>query len=239
MRAQTVVLFSTLLVASGCGARTYALIERAAPDLGCPEEQLLVTQIDDQIHEARGCGQRRRYTYACNSERCGWIPTEPIRASDASGTSAPLNAQPTAPAKVDARIETGRSSSGSKQLKLYMEIEASKSLLYVIATPGFDAERAMLMWRVPKVEPEPECTIEMVADGNALALGAETKRFSRSEFSDYQTELPYASLTAIAQSSRVAARLCTTELVLSPTQLEKARELMIRLREAQAWKTPQ
>ena len=227
-----------LLLTSGCGARRYALIERAAPDLACPEEQVLVTQIDDQIHEARGCGQRRRYSYACTSLRCVWIPAEPVKAADASGThgaSAPADK----PAKGDARIETGRSSSGSKQLKLYMDIEASKSLLYVIATPGFDAERAMLMWRVPKVAPEPECTIQMVADGNALALGAETKRFSRSEFSDYQTELPYASLAAIAQSSRVAARLCTTELVLSPTQLEKARELMIRVREEQAWKTPQ
>lgn len=230
MSARVLLVF--LIVATGCGARTYALIERAASDLACPEEQVLVTQVDQQVHEARGCGQRRRYSYACTNKRCVWIPNEPIKAAGEGASTAPPP-----PVKSDARIETGRSSSGSKQLKLYIEIEQPSTLLYVIATPGFDAERAMLMWRVPKVEPEPECTIQIVADGNALEVGAETKRFSRSEFSDYQTDVPYASLTRIAESSRVAARLCTTEIVLSPTQLEKARELVIRLREERAWKT--
>ena len=76
-----------LIWATGCGARTYALIERAASDLACPEEQVLVTQVDHQVHEARGCGQRRRYSYACTNKRCVWIPNEPIQAASDGATT--------------------------------------------------------------------------------------------------------------------------------------------------------
>ena len=236
--AHTLLMLSILFIASGCATRTKALIRRASPDLLCEEEKIVVTALDDRIYEARGCGRRAKYTHACDKRRrCGWLRYRPV---DELGTGWDGTYTPGAPAapKVDARIETGRSSSGSKQLKLFLIAEPAPTMLYVVATPGYDADRATLMWRAPLVQPEPECTIQMVADGNALALGAETKRYTRSDSLDYYTELPYASLAAIAESSRVAARLCGTELVLSPTQVEKAREMMILVREEKAWKQP-
>ena len=241
MRARStpvLLAFSVLLIAGGCAPKTRALIRRASPDLVCEEEKILVTAVDDRVYEARGCGRRAKYVHACDKRRrCGWIRYRPV---DELGPASDGTYMPGAPAapKVDARIETGRSSSGSKQLKLYLIAEPAPTMLYVVATPGYDADRATLMWRAPKVEPEPECTIQMVADGNALALGAETKRYTRTDSLDYYTELPYASLAAIAQSSRVAARLCETELLLSPTQIAKAREMLILVREEKAWKQP-
>jgi hypothetical protein len=232
------LVFSILFIASGCANRTKALVRRASPDLVCDEEKILVTAIDDRIYEARGCGRRAQYTHACDKRRrCGWVRYRPV---DELGTGWDGTYTPGAPAapKADARIETGRSSSGSKQLKLFLIAAPAPTMLYVVATPGYDADRATLMWRAPKVESEPECAIQMVADGNPLALGAETKRYTRTDSLDYYTELPYASLAAIAESSRVAARLCETELVLSPTQVAKAREMMILMREEKAWKQP-
>lgn len=237
-------VLSVVLLGVGC-QKTQQLVRRASPDLACPEEKVLVTRLKEDVYEARGCGRRRAYIYACNKKRqCGWIRHHPSEDFDtgksADGTyyvGTTRSQMPEVKAS-DARVETGRSSSGSKQLKLFVESQQPKALFYVVATPGYDAERALLMWRVPKAEPAPDCTIRIVADGNPVAVDPQTKRFSRSDSLDYHTELPYASLAAMAQSSRVAARLCEQELVFSPAQLEKTRELMILVREEQAWKAP-
>ena len=212
------------------------------PTVACPRK-VLVTRLKEDVFEARGCGRRRAYIYACNKKRqCGWIrhhPGEEFDAGSSDGTYYVGTTRSQMPEvnKSNARVETGRSSSGSKQLKLFVESQQPKALLYV-ATPGYDAERALLMWRVPKAEPAPDCTIRIVADGVPVAVAPETKRFNRADSLDFHTELPYASLATMAESSRVAARLCELELVLSPSQLEKTRELMILVREEQAWKAP-
>jgi hypothetical protein len=238
----TLLVFSVLVVAGGCANRTRALIRRAAPDLQCDEEKVLVTAVDDRIYEARGCGNRAKYVHACDKRRrCGWIRHRPVDQLSPGGDGtympgAPGGALPTV--RADARVETGRSSSGSKQLKLFLNMLPAPTMLYMIATPGYDAERATLMWRAPKALPEAECVIQLAADGVAVPLGTETKRYTRSDSLDYYTELPYASLAMISESSRVAGRLCTTEVVLSPTQLQKAREMLILVREEQAWKQP-
>lgn len=240
MLVRALLVLSILLLGAGC-QKTRMLVRRASPDLACPEEKVLVTRVKGDIFEARGCGRRRAYIYACNRKhKCGWIrhhPSEDFDSGDGTYYVGTTRSQMPEVSQVDARVETGRSSSGSKQLKLFVESQQPKSLFYVVATPGYDAERALLMWRVPKAEPAPDCAIRIVADGNPVAVDSQTKRFNRSDSLDYHTELPYASLAAMAQSSRVAARLCETELVLSPTQLEKTRELMILVREEQAWKT--
>jgi hypothetical protein len=107
--------------------------------------------------------------------------------------------------------------------------------LYFAATPRTDGKIATVVWRIPKTYPNQPCEIKLVADGIRVALGENTTLIERERSLDYQTTMPYDSLLALAKSVRVAGRLCGIEATLTDTQIDKIRELVVRIREEHAW----
>src|SRR5687768_13572791 len=87
MLTRVLFVLSFLVVGAGC-QKTRSLVRRASPDLACPEDKVLVTRVKDDVFEARGCGNRRTYIYACNKKRqCGWLRHHPNGDfDDGSGT---------------------------------------------------------------------------------------------------------------------------------------------------------
>jgi hypothetical protein len=225
------------ILLTACGASTKQLKSRAASDFGCPASDLSLQKIDRRTYQVSGCNQRGTYISSCNYENqtgCTWI----LNSGIGDEATAPPQQREVAEAEAitsreDARIETGRAKDGSTQLKLYMR--ADRWMLYVGATPRTDGQLASIVWRVPKAYAAEECEIKLVADGARIELGGETTRSERDQAFDYKTTLPYGSLLAMAKGTRVAGRLCSVEATLSETQLAKLRELVVRIREEQAW----
>jgi hypothetical protein len=217
---------------------------RAAIDLGCKADSLKGKKIDPHTYHVWGCSKRATYVTTCErvySKSCTWVLNSPV---ESYGTLAELERQEQqqrqqvtitmARAPEDATIEPGRAKDGAEQLKLFMRDARAGWLLYFNVTPAA-ADPALVIWRLPKTHREQVCEIKVVADGQRLETGPNTNLTTRSSSIDYQSTLPYASLMAMARSTRVVARVCELEAVLTETQLAKLRELIIRIQEAHAW----
>ena len=79
---QMVVLVAALLLSVGSvggGASNVrdTLRPRAAFDLGCTQQQLNVTQLNDTTYGVRGCGRQATYVWSCHNvagsnSQCDW-----------------------------------------------------------------------------------------------------------------------------------------------------------------------
>lgn len=251
MIARFALVLVGLWVLSSCATAGIAqLRRRAAADLSCREESIDGREIADGTFHVWGCSKRATYVETCNvvnniSTGCAWHLDSPV---ESYGMLAELERQqqaapqpvaaprPIAPAPPeDATIETGRAKDGSKQLKLFLRDSAAGWLIYVNVAPSSVDQSALIIWRVPKTQPEQACEIKVVADGLRVEVGAQTTLTTRADSFDYQSTIPYASLSTMAESSRIAARVCDLEAVLTGTQLAKLRELIVRVQEARAW----
>jgi hypothetical protein len=231
-------LWATLSMAlcTGCGATQKQLLNRAQSDLSCPSGSLQVVKMDSRTQQVLGCGQRATYISVCDNPSygtgCTWVLDAHARTDQHA--SNPEVASVGGDPRTEARIEDGRAKDGSKQLKLFVR-SGNDWMVYVKATPRTDAQVAALVWLLPRTHSPRECEIKFVADGERVALGAVTKVSERKSTIDYQSSIPYASLMHIAKSERVAGRLCDVEIALTEAQLKKVRELVVRIREEQAW----
>lgn len=72
-------VFLALALAPACtGASQQQLVKRASFDLGCPEAQLDVVEIDQRTRGVKGCGKRATYVETCDNlgqgaHNCTWI----------------------------------------------------------------------------------------------------------------------------------------------------------------------
>jgi hypothetical protein len=51
----------------------HKLRTRASFDLGCPEEQLHRTHLDERTEGVSGCGKRATYVKVCDVNDCTWV----------------------------------------------------------------------------------------------------------------------------------------------------------------------
>lgn len=74
-------VFSTVLAMlpflAGCGATIEQLKSRASYDMNCPEEELVVINIDHRTKGIRGCGKKSTYLENCEHmarirSSCAW-----------------------------------------------------------------------------------------------------------------------------------------------------------------------
>lgn len=239
MTARNLIVCSAFLILAGCGASSVQLKRRAAADFGCDATSLTLSRLDSDTYQVSGCNQRATYVSSCygnHSGNCSWILNSDI-SSDGPIAAAPARVaeqeEESQVVRQEARIESARAEDGSTKLKLFMK--SYDWTLYFAATPRTDGKLATVVWRIPKTHPKQDCEIKIAADGVRVELGETTELIERKRSLDYQTTMPYASLLTIAKSTRVAGRLCGVEATLTETQLDKVRELVVRIREEHAW----
>jgi hypothetical protein len=232
MLARLCLVLLGLLLAVGCGASTHQLRTRAAIDLSCSGEKLRLHRVDRHTFQVTGCGTSGIFVSTCAGRHdpgyCTWVLNSAVSINAPAG---PAMAEPETP-EIDAYIKTTRADDGSNKLELYMS--SYDWTLYFGATPRTDGQVANAVWRIPMTYPNDECEIKLVADGLRVDVG-ETRRIDRKSSYDYRATLPYASLLSLAKSARVSGRLCGIEATLTDTQIEKLRELVVRIREEHAW----
>ena len=84
-----------LLTVASCTANLEQLRDRASYDLGCPREELLLSEIDDRTYGVDGCGQRVTYVEVCEApigspgRRCTWALNTDSRPIDDVSTRPP------------------------------------------------------------------------------------------------------------------------------------------------------
>lgn len=233
MLARLCLVLSGLLLAAGCGgASSQQLRARAALDLSCSGQKLRLHKVDAHTFQVTGCGTSGIFVSTCAGRHdphlCTWVLNSTVGHDAPAG---PALAELETP-KIDAHIKTTRTDDGSNKLELYMS--SYDWTLYFGATPRTDGKIATVVWRIPMSYPNDECEIKLVADGLRVELG-ETRRIDRKKSYDYKASLPYESLLSLAKSARVSGRLCGIEATLTGTQIEKIRELVVRIREEHAW----
>jgi len=62
------VIYLLFVFLISCGARIGQLAPRASFDLGCPQDKLEYTEIDDETQGVSGCGNQGTYVWTCNTK---------------------------------------------------------------------------------------------------------------------------------------------------------------------------
>jgi hypothetical protein len=209
----------------GCESSKSMLVRRATYDLSCRSDQLSLAKLDRRTQRVSGCGQVATYVWACNGSACTWVLDGAMQTEEAV-------AAVEAAEREEARIEETRTKEGHKQLKLFLR--GTDWVLYVNATPASDANIATFVWRISGQYAANDCEIKLVANGERVEVGSAAAPVSHESSIDYRSSISYASLLQIAKSVRVVGKLCNIELTLTDAQLEKTRELVMRIKETQA-----
>jgi hypothetical protein len=220
------------VLGSACASAGQQLRRRASVDFECSQEGLQLIKIDSLTFKVTGCGQSGTYVRACGGYQCTWVLNSDVKEAPSVAESV-ATADAKDPPPEEARIDTTRAEDGSTKLKLYMK--SYDWTLYFAATPRTDGKIATVVWRIPKTHQKKECEIKLVADGERIAIDEGVKLIERERSYDYQTTMPYDSLLALAKSVRIAGRLCGVEATLTEAQIDKIRELVVRIKEEHAW----
>ncbi|AKF08518.1 hypothetical protein DB32_005667 [Sandaracinus amylolyticus] len=82
------------------------LVQQASRELGCDQQALVLTALNERVYQVHGCGQLRDYAWALG-RRGGWSPLQPVVLRAAAELGCPA-----AQLHVDAPAATVRNASG-------------------------------------------------------------------------------------------------------------------------------
>lgn len=213
-----------LLSLSGCVPQIRPVQRRFAREFHCPLKETKARSLGAGAYQVRGCGNAAQYVCVGDAfeidQRC-------VREYGADQEKAAQSPAPTPPMPRIARIQ---SPDGSATLKLTLQTVAAMIELRV----GTRAETELAVATIsPGPSPEP-CTLDLVIDGVRKDLPPPTAR-SQSGAPRFFQELPLGLLAELAVSSRALGRICNRQFALTDAQKASLRELLMRLREEQAF----